>query len=231
MQQSSELRSRIEVAETDVAEGEPIPISALEHYSYCSRQCALIHLEQTFQENVFTVQGRAVHQRVDETDHETRRDVRHEYGLPLWSRRLGLVGRADLVEFTTDGPYPVEHKVGKKRRWDHETIQLCAQAMCLEEMLGVLVPKGAIFYYGSRSRREVVLDDDLRRQVVAATISVRRMLQDQVLPDAPNDARCKHCSLWDACLPSVVRRPARERAWRASLYRVEDVIDDGEELR
>lgn len=210
-----------EPAEDD-GELDPVPISALEHYSYCPRQCALIHLEQSYSENAFTIRGSLAHQRVDETDHETRPGIRREYGLPLWSRRLGLVGRADLVEFTADGPYPVEHKVGKKRRWDHETIQLCAQALCLEEMLGVPVPRGAIFYHGSKSRREVDFDDALRRQVEDVTAAVRQMLAGVDLPAPPNDARCPHCSLWDACLPSVVNRPARDRAWAANLYRLDD---------
>lgn len=201
---------------------EPIPISALEHFSYCPRQCGLIHLEQIFDENVFTLRGRLAHQRVDETDHETRPEVRREYGLPLWSRRLGLIGRADVVEFGLDGPYPIEHKIGKQRRWEHETIQLCAHAICLEEMLEVPVPRGAVYYHGSRKRREVHFDAALRAQVETLVEAARAMLRDQVLPAAPNDARCRHCSLNEACLPAVVGRPARARAWRAALYRLAD---------
>ncbi len=204
------------------ADAELVPVSALEHFSYCPRQCGLIHLEQVFDENVYTMRGRYAHERVHEVAHETRPDVRREYAMPIWSRRLGLIGRADLVEFTPEGPYPVEHKVGKKRTWSHEAIQLCAQGMCLEEMLGVPVPRGAIYYHTSRSRREVEFDAELRWLVESTATAVRDMLRSSALP-APNfDARCRHCSLLDSCLPEVVRRPARERAWRAALYRVDE---------
>lgn len=203
---------------------EPVLISALEHWSYCPRQCALIHLEQIFDENVFTLRGRLAHERVDEIAHETRPGIRREYAVPLWSHRLGLVGRADLVEFSASGIYPVEYKVGRRRQWGHEAIQLCAQAICLEEMLEQEVPRGAIYYHGSRARREVAFDRVLRRQVEETTAAVRAMLRDLAMPPAVNDARCRHCSLHDACLPAVVGRPVRERAWRAALFDT-----DGEE--
>ena len=204
-----------------------IPISALEHMSYCPRQCGLIHLEQTFDDNVYTMRGSLAHQRLDEAFRETRPDVRREFALPLWSRRLGLIGRADVVEFSDAGPYPVEHKVGKKRMWRHEAVQLCAQAICLEEMLGVPVPRGAIYYRGSRARREVEFDEGLRREVADAVLAVRAMLHGERLPAPANDARCRECSLGDACLPNVVLRPARERAWRAELFRGDDADDLG----
>ena len=205
-----------------VSELETVPISALEHYSYCPRQCGLIHVEQTFDENIYTLRGRRAHERVDEIRHETRPGVRAEYALPLWSRRLGLIGRADLVEFRPEGPYPVEHKVGKKRRWGHDTLQLCAQALCLEEMLGVPVPRGAVYYHGSRARQEVELDAPLRRAVEETTVAVRAMLRDLVMPGPVDDARCPHCSLNDACLPGIVGHPVRERGWQANLFRVTD---------
>lgn len=219
------MSSRDAASAPGAEELELVPISALEHFSYCPRQCGLIHLEQVFDDNVFTLRGRLAHERVDEVHHETRPDLRREYAVPLWSRRLGLIGRADLVEFTATGPYPVEHKVGKKRAWDHETIQLCAQAMCLEEMLGQAVPRGAIYYHGSRARREVEFDAALRRQVEETTAAVRAMLRDLALPAAVHDARCRHCSLQDACLPAVVGRPARARAWRAELFRTQGEED------
>lgn len=202
------------------ADLELVPISALEHFSYCPRQCGLIHLEQIFDENVFTLRGHRAHQRVDEVGRETRPEIRREYAMPLWSRRLGLTGRADLVEFTPEGPYPVEHKVGKKRKWGHEAIQACAQALCLEEMLGQPVPRGAIYYHGSRARREVEFDATLRQRVEEMVEAVRVMLLSQSLPEAINDARCRNCSLFDACLPDVVGRPARERSWQSALFRL-----------
>jgi CRISPR-associated exonuclease Cas4 len=203
---------------------EPVMISTLEHYSYCPRQCALIHLEQTFTENAFTIRGRHAHERVDDPDAEQRPGIHREYALPLWSERLGLTGRADLVEFSPDGPYPVEYKSGKKRAWGHEALQLCAQAMCLEEMLGTRIERGAIWYHGSRRRREVVFDDTLRRLVEETTAAVRAMLAGGTMPPAINDARCTHCSLIDACLPAV-ERAAHAPRWLRDLYDTNDEDD------
>ncbi len=139
-----------------------VMISALEHWSYCPRQCGLIHLEQTFDENLYTLRGRHLHERVDRPLGETQHDVRVERAVPLWSDRLGLIGKADVVEFHAETPYPIEYKHGKRRRWGHDDLQLCAQALCLEEMTGRQVPEGAIFYGGSRRRKPVVFDDALR---------------------------------------------------------------------
>ncbi len=133
---------------------DPIMISALEHYSYCPRQCALIHVEQVWGENLYTMRGRDVHENVDvESSHDVA-GILYERALPLWSKRLNLVGKADLVEFHGETPYPVEYKSGTHRAGHHEALQLCAQAICLEEMFGVPVEKGALFWHGSRERRE-----------------------------------------------------------------------------
>lgn len=200
---------------------EPVMISALEHYSYCPRQCALIHVEQTFTENVFTIRGRHTHERVDDPEAERRPGIHREYALPLWSERLGLTGRADLVEFTPEGPFPVEYKSGKQRQWGHEAIQLCAQALCLEEMTGQPVPRGAIYYRASRKRREVAFDDALRRIVEETTLAVREMLARGAVPGPSFDARCTHCSLIDTCLPEVERHAPRP-GWLTDLFDVHD---------
>jgi CRISPR-associated exonuclease Cas4 len=202
---------------------EPVLISALEHWSYCPRQCALIHLEQTFDENIYTVQGHMLHERVDEEASELRGDVRIERAVPLWSRQLGLVGRADVVEFHGEVPFPVEYKVGRRSKWGHDDLQLCSQALCLEEMTEQMVPRGAIYHHGSRRRREVIFDDALRQRVVEAVADIRQMLAAGVLPPAVNDARCKHCSLIDSCLPSVIGEAGRVRALQASLFRVSEL--------
>jgi CRISPR-associated exonuclease Cas4 len=145
-------------------EAEIVPISALEHYAYCPRQCALIHIEQVYEENVYTLRGVALHERVDQAASAWDEGLRLEYALPLWSVRLGLIGRADVVGFLPDGtPYPIEYKSGKRKVKYHDDVQLCAQAMCLEEMLGVAVPRGAIYYHASRRRREVTFDAALRQ--------------------------------------------------------------------
>jgi CRISPR-associated exonuclease Cas4 len=198
-----------------------VMISALEHYSYCPRQCALIHLEQTFDENIYTIQGHMLHERADEEASELRGEVRIERAVPLWSRCLGLVGRADVVEFYGEVPFPVEYKVGPRRKWGHDDLQLCAQALCLEEMTGQMVPRGAIYHHGSRRRREVAFDEPLRQRVVEAVTDIRQMLTATTLPPAVNDARCHHCSLKDSCLPSVVGEVARVRALQSSLFHVD----------
>ncbi len=159
---------------TDWDETDIVMISALEHYSYCPRQCALIHTEQTFDENIYTMRGRRVHETVDRALSETREGVRVERGLNLWSERLGMMGRADVVEFYSAIPYLVEYKVGPRRIWGHVEIQICAQALCLEEMTGCTIPHRAVYYHGSRRRKEGVFDQGLREQVEDAVEAVRR---------------------------------------------------------
>lgn len=205
-----------------------VAISAIEHYSYCPRQCALIHVEQTYEENVFTVRGQLAHERVDTAEPSTERGVRTLRAIPLWSERLGLRGKADLVELRPEGPYPVEYKVGR-RRGAHADLQLCAQALCLEEMLGQPVPRGAVFYHAERRRYEVIFDQVLRASTVAAVENVRALLREHLLPSAPNDARCRHCSLIDACLPAVVADSAHLRGLQGALFTVypRDVGDGG----
>lgn len=198
-----------------------IMISALQHYSYCPRQYALIHREQTFDENVYTLRGRAVHQQVDKPEHEVAHGVRVERALALWSHRLGLTGRADVVEFHGATPYPVEYKHGPRRQRQHDDLQLCAQALCLEEMTGQEVREGAIFHHGSRRRRAVQFTPALRQQVVKTVAAIRQIMASPTLPPAVNDARCTHCSLQGACLPSVISAKARQQAAQATLFKTE----------
>jgi CRISPR-associated exonuclease Cas4 len=202
-----------------------ILISAIEHYSYCPRQCALIHVEQTYDENVFTMRGKLAHERVDSRDDSPSHGVETVRGIPIWSERYGLRGKADVVEFQLDGPYPVEYKVGR-RHGPHADLQLCAQALCLEEMLGVAVPRGAIYYAAIRKRHEVVFDESLRTKTLAVVTAIREMLAAQRLPDAPNDERCPNCSLINACLPNVVGESARLRGLQSTLFSVWDTADE-----
>lgn len=199
---------------------EPIMISALEHYSYCPRQCALIHVEQVWDENLYTMRGRDVHENVDTESFHELAGVRYERALPIWSRRLNLVGKADLVEFHGDTPYPVEYKSGRQRKGHHEELQLCAQAICLEEMLGVQVEKGALFWHGSRERREVVFTDAMRMQVEQAAAAVHDLVAHHHLPPPVNDKRCKDCSLKESCLPHVVGEKGRSRKAARELYAI-----------
>lgn len=204
----------------DNDQDDPVMISALEHWSYCTRQCALIHLDQTFDENLYTLRGRAVHARVDEPETEQQEGVRIERALPLWSKRLGLIGKADVVEFHGETPYPVEYKHGPRREHAHDDLQLCAQAMCLEEMTGKPVPRGAIFHHSSRRRREVIFDEALRSHVEEAATAIRAMLSGHVLPPPVNDNRCDHCSLRESCMPSVIGEQDRVKTVVAELFSV-----------
>ncbi|MCC6314059.1 MAG: CRISPR-associated protein Cas4 [Thermomicrobiales bacterium] len=195
-----------------------VPISALEHWSYCPRQCGLIHLEQTFEDNLYTLRGRRVHERAHEPDETSERGVRTVRAMTLWSPRLGLIGRADIVEFHGDRPLPVEYKSGARREWRHEALQLCAQALCLEEMTGQPAPEGAIWHHATRRRRPIVFDDAQRAEVERATAAVRAMVAGDRLPPAVDDPRCRHCSLHDACLPEIAAHPARVRGFLGELF-------------
>lgn len=200
-----------------------IPISALNHYLYCPRRCALIHMEQTFAENVHTLRGNALHENADEVASSLEGGVRVERALPLFSAKLGLVGKADVVEFQAgDVPYPVEYKQGRKKRYINDDLQLAAQAACLEEMTSKPVRFGAIYHHTSRHRREVEITDDLMRAVEATTIAIRELLNSGVLPPPVNDDRCRHCSLIDICQPAALSATHKISSLRRTLFRPEE---------
>jgi CRISPR-associated exonuclease Cas4 len=197
-------------------------LSALQHWSYCPRQCALIHVEQVFDENVFTMRGNAAHERVDDPGFETFEGVRAERALPVWSDRLGLIGKCDVVEFHPDGRiYPVEYKHGRKREKIHDDLQLAAQAMCLEEMAGKAITHGAIYHHGSRRRREVAITQNLRDKVEDAVKAIRAMMDSGKLPPPANDARCKECSLKEICQPQVVAGRVTQHSLLETLFQPE----------
>ncbi len=202
-----------------MTETDPIPLSALQHWIYCPRQCGLIHLEQAFAENIHTARGQAVHHLVDTPGYEIKSGVRVERALPLWSDRFNLIGKADLVEFHPGGTvFPVEFKHGAKRQKLHDDLQLAAQAMCLEDMLGRPVPKGAIFHASSHRRREVAITPELRQLVIETAEAIRAMLASGKLPTPVNDARCKECSLKDICQPEAIADRSRQRQQQRDLY-------------
>ncbi|MBX3684491.1 MAG: CRISPR-associated protein Cas4 [Rhodocyclaceae bacterium] len=195
---------------------DPIPLSALQHWAYCPRQCALIHLEQLFEDNLYTQRGQAVHARADQAGVELRPGLRVERALPLWSERLGLIGKADVVEFLPDGsPYPIEYKHGNRNKKAAiaacDDLQLAGQALCLEEMSGHPVPEGALFYAGSKRRRTVSIGPALRERVESAVGEIRRMLAARHTPPPVNDERCRACSLRDLCQPDALTRFVAER--------------------
>ena len=206
---------------------DPILISALQHWAYCPRQCALIHVEQVFEDNLFTQRGQALHKRVDDPGFELRNGLRVERALPLFCDRLGLLGKADIVEFMPDGtPYPVEYKHGSRhKRADIaacDDLQLAAQALCLEEMFGKSVPEGALYYASSRRRRLVTIDEALRLKVEMALAGVRQLFLDKALPAPLNDDHCRACSLRDLCQPEALAQVPERSLIVHSLFEVDD---------
>lgn len=191
---------------------DPIPLSALQHWCYCPRQCGLIHLEQVFDDNVHTLRGQAVHARTDQPGVETTKGTRVERALPLWHDTLGLVGKSDVVEFLPGGaPYPVEYKHGSRHKAADiaacDDLQLAGQALCLEAMTGLPVHEGALYYASSRRRRVVGIGAGLREQVAETAQAIRRMLASGQLPPPLEGEqaarRCKGCSLIERCQPQA----------------------------
>lgn len=181
-----------------------ILLSALQHYAFCPRQCALIHNEQAWAENYLTAQGKLLHERVDGGEPETRQGTRFERGVRVLSNTLGISGVLDMVEVSKNGDmHPVEYKHGKPKPTDMDKIQLCSQAMCLEEMTGRTVASGSLWYGKTRHRLAVVFDDELRAKTLATIDSVRTILQSGQTPLPIYDKRCKACSLMDICEPKV----------------------------
>jgi len=194
---------------TVFAEDDLLPLSALQHLLFCERQCALIHVEGLWMENRLTVEGRHLHERADGAGPETRGTVRTVRALPIRSLRLGIVGRADVVEFHMESggpprPFPVEYKRGRPKHNDADRIQLCAQALCLEEMLGVTVPAGALFYGTTRRRLEVRFDEALRAVVEAGAARLHAIVASGITPRAVREPKCDSCSLLDVCLPDAL---------------------------
>lgn len=200
-----------------------IPLSALQHYSYCPRQCALIHQEQTFAENLFTVRGRIEHERVDQPGERLEDGVRAQMAVPLVCERLGLVGRADAVEILPDGTLrPVEYKHGPRRQKEHDDLQVAGQALCLEEMTGKTVAEGAVFHHGSRRRRVVPITPELRARLEEVTAQIRAMLDSgRMPPPAADAALCRGCSLLEACQPELLKAARDARRLAQTLFEPE----------
>lgn len=198
-----------------------VPVAAIEHYSYCPRQCALMYIEHIYADNVYTMRGTLLHERVDSAQDAVEEGIEVHRALPLASEELGLVGRADVVEMHEGVPYPVEYKSGR-RHGPHADLQLCAQALCLEEMFQVDVPLGALFYYASRRRYEIEIDPPLRERVMALIPRVRALLAQDHTPPPVDDPRCKNCSIARLCLPAVVARKRRLSGFQSALYRIDD---------
>lgn len=200
---------------TVAGEDDLIPISAIQHMLYCPRQCALIHSEREWAENRYTSEGRVLHARVDSGQPESRPAVRIERSVPVRSLRLGITGLVDLVE-VRPGPrlYPVEYKRGRPKLHRADEVQLCAQALCLEEMLETGVPEGALFYGKNRRRKVIAFDEVLREFTESVVTDTIRMLKSGRTPEpryAPR--KCDNCSLMTICQPSAPHPPDGVRRW------------------
>jgi len=198
------------------AEDELLPLSGLQHLVFCERQWALIHIEQQWAENRLTAEGRLLHEAAHTVGSETRPGVTVCRGLSLRSLRLGLSGQADVVEFRGGQPFPVEYKRGKPKEDASDRIQLCAQALCLEEMLGCDLPAGALFYGTTRRRLDVPFSADLRQQVECLALRMHELYRQGLTPHAEEMPKCRNCSLVEVCLPrrnraglAYVRRSVR----------------------
>ncbi len=203
-----------------------IQLSALQHIAFCPRQCALIHIEQAWTENRLTAEGRLMHERVHEEDWESRGDVRIERGVGLRSLRLGLTGKADVVEYhrLPDGawrPFPVEYKRGKPKPDDCDRIQLCAQAICLEEMLATAIPCGAIFYGRTRRRLDVAFDDSLRKATEQAAEQARTLISSGATPKPVYSGACGNCSMSSLCQPKALHKKRSIKSYLSRMIKDE----------
>ncbi len=196
------------------SEDDLVPISALQHILFCERQCALIHIERVWSENRLTVEGQHLHEKVDEGGHETRRDIRYEYHVPLISFNHGLTGYADMIEFHLKResgtsrwmPYPVEYKRGVAKENDVDRVQLCAQALCLEEMLDVHINEGALFYATPHRRTSVTIDEQLRNLTMTTAQRAHDLFLSKDIPVVQYSEKCRNCSLKEICMPPKSKR-------------------------
>lgn len=189
------------------AESDYIMISALQHYLFCPRQCALIHIEQLWAENRYTAEGRILHERPDSGKNERIGSVRIVRTLPICSAHYGLSGQADVVEFHDNGSvFPVEYKRGRPKADSCDAVQLCAQALCLEEMLKVDIAHGALYYGQKRRRKEIAFNKQLRDLTAETIRDTHRLISGNLTPKAIYSSKCDHCSLMQLCMPKSCGR-------------------------
>lgn len=200
-------------------EPETLPLSLLNDYLYCSRRAALKIIEGWRAENMHTVRGDIVHEHADLPGYEVAKNVTLLRALPVFSDRLGLSGKCDVIERHADGTLlPVEYKKGKRRQFDNDDAQLCAQALCLEEMFGISIQRGAVFHAESKRRRDVVFTPELRTLTEQAINDVHRLVDAEQVPPAQFKPACEECSLFKICLPRVTSQPTSLRRASAQLF-------------
>jgi CRISPR-associated exonuclease Cas4 len=210
-----------------------LPLSALNDLLFCDRRCAMHRIEQVWVDNAFTLEGIQRHKRADRVMEEAPLGVRTVHAVLLKCERLRLTGKADVIEFHpvrgtdrqsvlqgggSEVPYPVEYKRGKRRRWDNDDVQICAQALCLEEMLGVAVPAGAIYHVKSKRRREVAFTPALRAKTEDAARRLHELFASGVTPPPVLKPRCRGCSLHDLCMPELLSQAGRPRDYQRGLF-------------
>ncbi len=204
------------------------PISALQHILFCERQCALIHIEQAWEENYFTASGDLFHQKADTGVKEKRVDVIQEFGLPIRSLKYGLIGKADVVEIHRNKKkeiaqiVPIEYKSGKPKDDAWDEVQVCAQALCLEEMLDIPIANGFLFYGKDRRRHRVDFTEALRSLTIATTERLHALLATGITPEAQYTKRCKSCSLEQICLPRSAGRKKSIKRYIAQFINEEE---------
>jgi len=216
------------------SEEDLLPLSALQHLLFCERQCALIHIEQVWRENRLTSEGRIMHERLHKRKRESRERVRREFDVPLRSYQLGLIGKADIVEYHLQEdnsildpplwlPFPVEYKRGKPKMHDYDKVQICAQALCLEEMQGISIKKGALFYGRTCHRLNVIFNRELRQKTDDASSRLHKLIFSRLIPKPQYEKKCLRCSLFEICLPKFSQR-------RNSVnYYLQKIIKENEE--
>lgn len=188
---------------------DPLPLSLLNDYLFCHRRAALKVVEGWWGENVHTLTGDLAHEHADLPGYELAKGVTLLRALPVWSARLGLNGKCDIVERHADGALvPVEYKKSKRRHFENDDVQLCGQALCLEEMFGQPVGRGAVFHAASKRRREVDFTPELRALTAATAAALHALNETRAVPLATLKPACAHCSLYDICLPEITSRPA-----------------------
>ena len=199
---------------------ELLPLSLLNDFLYCSRRAALKVVEGWREFNQHTERGDIVHEHADLPGYEVAKGVTLLRALPVWSERLGLNGKCDIVEQYPDGSlFPVEFKLGKRRKWENDDAQLCAQALCLEEMFGNAISRGAIFHADSKRRREVDFTAELRQRTEDAARQLHELLESESVPPAEYRDACQECSLFEICLPKATGVGSRAAQLAGQLFK------------
>ena len=204
------------------SEDDLLQLSGLQHLLYCTRQCALAYMELQWADNFFTAKGIVMHEKVHENKYESKKDVRIERDIYIKSYALGLVGKSDVVEFrkSEDGkliPFPVEYKSGKAKNDNTDKVQLCAQALCLEEMLKIFIPKGAIYYGKTRNRLDVEFDESLRNETILLAKEFHSLIESGITPKPEYSKKCDNCSFKELCLPEIF---GKEKSVKAYLQKI-----------